>query len=92
MTVGICKSEPWQNQAACRGATPVFFTERGVAAQRGVAKAKATCAQCPVSEPCLEGALERRELFGVWGGLTVKERQRMIRATVIRQRILAAAS
>ena len=33
-----------------------------------IARAKALCAKCPVLVPCLEGALERREPWGVWGG------------------------
>ena len=34
----------------------------------GVEFAKALCATCPVRQRCLEGALERREPWGVWGG------------------------
>src|SRR5437763_41348 len=33
-----------------------------------IARAKAMCAGCPVREPCFEGALARREPYGVWGG------------------------
>ena len=33
-----------------------------------IAAAKRICATCPVIEPCLQGALERREPWGVWGG------------------------
>ena len=33
-----------------------------------IARAKAICQECPVIEPCLDGALERREPWGVWGG------------------------
>lgn len=33
-----------------------------------IARAKHLCAPCPVRRPCLEGALERREPCGVWGG------------------------
>ena len=53
--------------AACaQGGTLVelFFSD-----QLGdIAKAKEVCRACPVVEPCLEGALERREPWGVWGG------------------------
>lgn len=35
---------------------------------QGVEFAKALCATCPVRQSCLEGALERREPWGVWGG------------------------
>ena len=33
-----------------------------------IARAKAICAMCPLAEPCFEGALARREPWGVWGG------------------------
>jgi WhiB family redox-sensing transcriptional regulator len=33
-----------------------------------IARAKAICGKCPVVEPCLEGAVARREPWGVWGG------------------------
>jgi WhiB family transcriptional regulator, redox-sensing transcriptional regulator len=44
--------------------TPLFFSEQIDA----ITRAKAICAKCPMIEPCLEGALERREPWGVWGG------------------------
>jgi len=48
----------------CVSAPDLFFAEH--AAQ--LAAAKALCADCPVRELCLAGALERREPYGVWGG------------------------
>jgi WhiB family redox-sensing transcriptional regulator len=42
----------------------LFFSEQ----LNDIARAKAICAKCPVRQPCLEGALERREPWGVWGG------------------------
>jgi len=54
--------------ARCRdgAATMVglFFSEQ----IDDIARAKAICALCPVAEPCFQGALERREPWGVWGG------------------------
>lgn len=54
--------------AACRaeGGTLVelFFSEQ----LDDIAMAKSICASCPLSVPCLEGARERREPWGVWGG------------------------
>jgi WhiB family redox-sensing transcriptional regulator len=41
-----------------------FFSER----LDDIARAKRLCATCPVMIPCLEGAIERREPWGVWGG------------------------
>jgi WhiB family redox-sensing transcriptional regulator len=58
----------WEHQAACRdgsGAlTHLFFSEE----LQDIARAKRICAECPVIEPCLAGALERHEPWGVWGG------------------------
>ncbi|HET7357211.1 MAG TPA: WhiB family transcriptional regulator [Nocardioidaceae bacterium] len=42
----------------------LFFSEDAA----GVERAKALCATCPARLPCLTGALERREPWGVWGG------------------------
>ena len=42
-------------------------------------EAKAICGLCPVREPCLEHALVVREKLGVWGGLTERERRRVLR-------------
>jgi WhiB family redox-sensing transcriptional regulator len=42
-------------------------------------EAKAICGLCPVRQPCLEHALVNREREGVWGGLTDRERRRLIR-------------
>ena len=44
--------------------TALFFSEQ----LDDIARAKAICAVCPVREPCFEGALARREPYGVWGG------------------------
>jgi len=44
--------------------TKVFFSDE----LRQIARAKQICATCPVIADCLEGALERREPWGVWGG------------------------
>ncbi len=55
-------------EARCRdGAASMlslFFSEQ----LDDIARAKAICQRCPLVEPCLEGALERREPWGVWGG------------------------
>ena len=73
---------PWEDIAACRAvpnAADLFFSED----IGDIAAAKRVCAHCSVLAECLEGALDRRELFGVWGGqlfingkmLTVKRRR-----------------
>ena len=42
----------------------VFFSEE----LQDIARAKTICAECPVMAECLEGAIVRREPWGVWGG------------------------
>jgi WhiB family redox-sensing transcriptional regulator len=44
--------------------TGLFFSDNVVA----IARAKAMCALCPLRFECLQGALEREEPWGVWGG------------------------
>lgn len=61
-------TESWHALASCAtengGANDVFFSEE----LQDIAQAKSICAECPVIAPCLEGAIERREPWGVWGG------------------------
>jgi WhiB family transcriptional regulator, redox-sensing transcriptional regulator len=58
----------WQDLARCNDGTgsmtELFFSEQ----LDDIAAAKAFCLECPVKEHCLEGAQERREPWGVWGG------------------------
>ncbi|MEO7752845.1 MAG: WhiB family transcriptional regulator [Terracoccus sp.] len=71
----------WQLEGACRGVSPeVFFHpegERGPRRRNRDAQAKAVCAACPVVTACRSHALEVREPYGVWGGLTEAERDRV---------------
>lgn len=68
----------WRDLARCRGIDPQVFhpAEEDDAA---AAEAKSICELCPVREPCLEYAITSREKEGVWGGLTARERRRLIR-------------
>ncbi len=74
--------EHWSERGLCRQIdAEVFFPERDgddptPRAQR-VAEAKAICALCPVRAECLRDALAKNERFGVWGGLTTRERDRL---------------
>ena len=69
----------WQQDAACRGAdTATFYhpdNERGLSRARREMRAKAICATCPVKAKCLAWALSSHEPYGVWGGLSVEERE-----------------
>jgi WhiB family redox-sensing transcriptional regulator len=72
----------WMVAAACRGEDPGLFVPDTPNAQ--TARAVAVCDGCPVREECLEYAMKlegHRELthrFGVFGGLTPKERQLLL--------------
>ncbi|MFJ6053628.1 WhiB family transcriptional regulator [Streptomyces sp. NPDC092307] len=44
-----------------------------------IEEAKAVCRRCPLMESCLQGALERNEHYGVWGGLSEDERRALKR-------------
>jgi WhiB family transcriptional regulator, redox-sensing transcriptional regulator len=56
---------PLADDLPCRSTDPeLFFAESPV----DVEAAKEVCAQCPIREACLAGALERKEPWGVWGG------------------------
>lgn len=63
----------WMRYAECHGLTDLFFPERGDTFT--IRQAKAVCARCPVRAACLEHALTNGEKWGIWGGLTAKERR-----------------
>ena len=70
----------WYADAACKGLTKperdnFFAPERHT---RRLAKAKTICVGCKVRETCLEHALTKPELYGVWGGTTPEEREEML--------------
>lgn len=75
----------WQQEALCRGVDPeVFFP----VSEDDAWRAKEICGMCAVQQRCLVESLQRRERYGVWGGVTEKERQEMFRRGTA-QRLLA---
>ena len=72
------QDDGWFEQAACRSEDRrLFFEPEHESAKRRdrrVSAAKAVCATCPVRRECLSYALARPERYGVWGGLTTRER------------------
>ena len=80
----------WEQRGACRRADPELFfhaeLERGVQRRRREAAALLVCVRCPVLRACREHALERGEVYGVWGGLTEEQREQVRRARVRRRR------
>jgi WhiB family redox-sensing transcriptional regulator len=72
----------WRYRAACRGADlDLFFPGRGESAE----PARQICAGCPVRQPCLDYALSRGIVHGIWGGLSERDRR------ALRSRHLGAA-
>ncbi|ANJ10474.1 WhiB family transcriptional regulator [Streptomyces parvulus] len=68
----------WQEEALCaQTGAEFFFPEPG----SSVRDAKRICALCPIRPACLDFALSNDERFGVWGGLSEKERLELRRAT-----------
>lgn len=65
----------WPAQAACRGADPDFLFVQGAAQNR----VKTMCAGCTVRTECLADALDNEIEFGVWGGMTERERRALLR-------------
>lgn len=64
--------QSWELRALCGNENDsVFFPEKG----GSVRAAKKVCAQCGVRGQCLEAAVNEKRKFGVWGGLTEKERR-----------------
>ena len=79
----------WQDFANCLGVDPdLFFPERGASTR----EAKEVCRGCVVREECLEFALANGEKFGIWGGMSERERRRIRRARAVARRAAAAAS
>jgi len=68
----------WMLEARCLDADPeAFFPEKGGSTR----EAKQICAACPVRNECLDHALAHDERFGIWGGLSERERRRAKRLT-----------
>jgi len=68
-TIRLAEKRPaWMDFAVCADTsgsmTELFFSDR----IEDIAMAKSVCAECPVTEPCLNAALSRNEPWGVWGG------------------------
>lgn len=65
----------WSEDAACRSADP----DELFADSTGQNRAKAVCAGCRVRTECLVEALDNRVEWGVWGGMTERERRALLR-------------
>ncbi|MFC4140298.1 MULTISPECIES: WhiB family transcriptional regulator [unclassified Microbacterium] len=66
----------WQADALCAQVDPeAFFPEKGGSTR----DAKRICSSCDVRGECLEYALNNDERFGIWGGLSERERRKLKR-------------
>jgi WhiB family transcriptional regulator, redox-sensing transcriptional regulator len=65
----------WATRAACKGTDPNALFVKGKAQNR----AKLICRGCPVRTECLADALDHGTEFGVWGGMTERERRALLR-------------
>jgi WhiB family redox-sensing transcriptional regulator len=80
MGIGLeADAQSWQEQALCAETDPeAFFPEKGGSTR----EAKKICTGCEVKAQCLEYALSNDERFGIWGGLSERERRRLRRRAV----------
>ena len=68
----------WHDRALCAEVDPeIFFPADGGSGCHDIKAAKNVCRACPVSAECLSYALAADEEFGVWGGMSERERRRM---------------
>jgi WhiB family transcriptional regulator, redox-sensing transcriptional regulator len=71
--------DQWQDRALCAQTDPeAFFPEKGGSTR----EAKKICLGCEVRHECLEYALAHDERFGIWGGLSERERRRLKRGII----------
>jgi len=69
----------WQERALCAQTDPeAFFPEKGGSTR----EAKRVCLTCDVRGECLEYALQNDERFGIWGGLSERERRKLKKRAV----------
>jgi WhiB family transcriptional regulator, redox-sensing transcriptional regulator len=66
--------EDWTMRAKCRGMEDALFPEAS-----DQKRAKLVCSGCPVRFECLAEALDNRIEWGVWGGMTERERRLLLR-------------
>ncbi|WP_367135336.1 WhiB family transcriptional regulator [Saccharothrix sp. HUAS TT1] len=71
--------QDWQERALCAQTDPeAFFPEKGGSTR----EAKRICLGCEVRSECLEYALQHDERFGIWGGLSERERRKLKKRAV----------
>ncbi len=67
----------WMSDGVCSQTDPeAFYPEKGGSSR----EAKRVCLTCPVRTERLDYALEHGERFGIWGGLTERQRRKLLKA------------
>jgi WhiB family redox-sensing transcriptional regulator len=75
----LLTADQWQDRALCAQTDPeAFFPEKGGSTR----EAKKICLGCEVRHECLDYALAHDERFGIWGGLSERERRRLKRGII----------
>nr|WP_158888704.1 WhiB family transcriptional regulator [Amycolatopsis anabasis] len=75
----VTEEQEWQERALCAQTDPeAFFPEKGGSTR----EAKRICQGCEVKDECLEYALAHDERFGIWGGLSERERRKLKKRAV----------
>lgn len=70
------KPPAWTSDASCAQSDPaIFFPPKG----GRVTAARKICARCPVADLCLEYGLEHDDAYGIYGGMTVQQREQIKR-------------
>lgn len=78
MTAVSVDSRAWMRDAACAGDDERAVKFREAVAVGALTDAKVLCTECPVRLDCLRWALDKQELWGVWGGLAEFELRRTL--------------
>jgi WhiB family transcriptional regulator, redox-sensing transcriptional regulator len=80
--------DEWRDLALCRDTDPDLFFPVGTTGQAlvQIEHAKQVCGECPVTEACLDYALDTNQDSGVWGGLSEEERRVIRRRRVAERR------
>jgi len=78
VTGRLAEDLDWQDEALCKESDPeAFFPEKGGSTKQ----AKAVCKRCPITEKCLQYALDNDERYGIWGGKSERERRQILNGT-----------
>lgn len=78
MTIADLAAPEWHARASCSEiGGDLWFPEKGGSTR----EAKRVCMACEVRATCLQYALDNEEWFGIWGGLTNRERRKLLKAS-----------